>query len=72
VKRAIALFTSEADRYTLVILNHQLTSQAAMTENPNQPKDYDAVLGGNTPAYSGVVLGGLKALSGVWKMHNLS
>ena len=68
MKRAIALFTSEADRYTLVILNHQLTSQAAMTENPNQPKDYDAVLGGNTPAYSGVVLGGIEGVK--WRLEN--
>jgi hypothetical protein len=32
-----------------------------MHNNPKnkKPKDYDAVLGGNGPAYSGVVLGGI-------------
>ena len=34
-----------------------------MTENSNQPKDYDAVLGGQTPPpTSGVVLGGIEGL----------
>ena len=33
-----------------------------MAENPNQPKDYDAVRGGNAPAYSGLVLGGIEGV----------
>ena len=33
-----------------------------MPENPNQPKDYDAVIGGNAPAYSGLVLGGIEGV----------
>ena len=32
-----------------------------MSENPNQPREYDAVLGGkNPPPVDGVVLGGLE------------
>lgn len=33
-----------------------------MHKNPNQPKDYDAVKGGKAPAFSGVVLGGIKGV----------
>ncbi len=34
-----------------------------MAENPNQPREYDAVKGGQAPApVSGVVLGGLEGV----------
>src|SRR4028118_2310450 len=33
-----------------------------MHKNPKKPKDYDAVLGGNTPDYGGVVLGGIEGV----------
>ncbi len=33
-----------------------------MPENLNQPKDYDAVRGGSSPAYSGLVLGGIEGV----------
>lgn len=33
-----------------------------MAENPNQPKAHDAILGGNSPAYSGLVLGGIEGV----------
>ncbi|MEW6497185.1 MAG: GUN4 domain-containing protein [Cyanobacteriota bacterium] len=39
-----------------------------MSENSNQPKDTDAVLGGNAPAYSGVVLGGIGGVK--WRLKN--
>lgn len=33
-------------------------------ENPNQPKEDDAILGGNAPIYRGVVLGGIEGVKG--------
>ena len=33
-----------------------------MHNNPKKPKDYDAILGGNAPAYGGVVLGGIEGV----------
>ncbi|HAA27997.1 MAG TPA: hypothetical protein DCE56_10470 [Cyanobacteria bacterium UBA8553] len=36
--------------------------EAATVENPNQPQDYDAVLGGNSPASGGLVLGGIEGV----------
>lgn len=33
-----------------------------MTQNPNRPQEDDAVLGGNVPAYSGLVLGGMEGV----------
>ena len=35
-----------------------------MHENPNQPKEDDAILGGNAPIYRGVVLGGIEGVKG--------
>ncbi|MEW6497186.1 MAG: pentapeptide repeat-containing protein [Cyanobacteriota bacterium] len=37
-----------------------------MTNHPNQPKQDDAVLGGNAPAYSGLVLGGIEGVK--WRL----
>jgi uncharacterized protein YjbI with pentapeptide repeats len=37
-----------------------------MTENLNQPNKDDAVLGGNAPAFSGVVLGGIEGVK--WRL----
>lgn len=37
-----------------------------MSENSHQPKDNDAVLGGNSPAYSGLVLGGIEGVK--WRL----
>lgn len=39
-----------------------------MIENSNQPQDTDVVLGGNTPTYSGVVLGGISGVK--WRLEN--
>lgn len=38
------------------------SSIGAMTENPDRPQEDDAVLGGNVPAYSGLVLGGMEGV----------
>lgn len=37
-----------------------------MTNHPNQPQPDDAVLGGNAPAYSGLVLGGIEGVK--WRL----
>lgn len=37
-----------------------------MTNHPNQPQPDDAVLGGNAPAYSGLVLGGIEGIK--WRL----
>ncbi len=39
-----------------------------MMENSNHPKEYDPVLGGNTPAYHGAVLGGIGGVK--WRLEN--
>jgi hypothetical protein len=39
-----------------------------MIENTNKPQEYDAVLGGNSPAYSGAVLGGIGGVK--WRLGN--
>ena len=39
-----------------------------MSENTNKPQEDDAVLGGNSPAYSGAVLGGVGGVK--WRLEN--
>lgn len=39
-----------------------------MIDHPNKPQEYDAVLGGNSPDYSGAVLGGVGGVK--WRLEN--
>lgn len=43
-----------------------------MSKNPNQPREYDAVLGGKTPPpVDGVVLGGLEGVKRRLNSNNI-